>query len=71
MVDKGMEIPPDLLVPPHRPASDLRRGLVLVGGGIGLLVLLITFPDGDLRDVLILCLAMAALAFWSIFTVAE
>jgi uncharacterized protein DUF6249 len=51
MVEKGMEIPPDLLVPPHRPASDLRRGLVLVGGGLGLLVLLVTFPDGDLRDV--------------------
>jgi len=50
MVEKGMEIPPDLLVPPHRPASDLRRGLVLVGAGLGLLVLLLTFPDHEMRE---------------------
>ena len=47
MVEKGMEIPPALLVPPNRPASDLRRGLVLVGLGIGLLVLLLSIPDND------------------------
>jgi hypothetical protein len=49
MVEKGQEIPPALLVPPSRPASDLRRGLVLVGGGLGLLVLLVT-ADHDSRS---------------------
>jgi hypothetical protein len=50
MVEKGMEIPPDLLVPPTRPFSDLRRGLVLLGLGIGVLVLLLTFPDREMRE---------------------
>ena len=36
MVDKGMEPPADLLVPPG--SHDLRRGLVLVTAGVGLLV---------------------------------
>lgn len=49
MVEKGMEIPSELLVPPTRPASDLRRGLVLSGAGLGFLVLLLTFPDHEAR----------------------
>jgi uncharacterized protein DUF6249 len=40
MVEKGMEIPTAMLVPPSRPTSDLRRGLVLVGLGLGLVPLL-------------------------------
>jgi hypothetical protein len=43
MVEKGMELPPELLVAPvGRPASDLRRGLVLVGLGVGLIVLILS-----------------------------
>jgi hypothetical protein len=40
MIDKGQPIPPELLQPPgpRRPRSDLRRGLVLLGIGIGLTV---------------------------------
>lgn len=51
MVEKGMEIPPTLLSPPAggEPASDLRRGLVLVGLGIGLMVLLLTLGEPDAR----------------------
>ena|SRR5688572_25165259 len=49
MVDKGMEIPPALLVPPNRPASDLRRGLVLVGAGLGLIVLIATMGEPEVR----------------------
>jgi hypothetical protein len=71
MVEKGMEIPPDLLVPPIRAASDLRRGLVLLGAGIGLLVLLITFPDRDVRDLwavglIPILMGAAYLATWRI-----
>ncbi len=36
MVDKGMEIPPGLIGDRARCSSDLRRGLVLVGAGLGL-----------------------------------
>jgi len=41
MIDKGQPIPSELLQPPtpkRRPKSDLRRGLVLVGTGVGLTV---------------------------------
>jgi hypothetical protein len=51
MVEKGMEIPPALLVVPDRPAADLRRGLVLVAVGLGVLVLLVSYPDQETRDV--------------------
>jgi hypothetical protein len=36
MVDKGMDVPPDLIVKRTDASSDLRRGLVLVGAGLGL-----------------------------------
>jgi hypothetical protein len=41
MIEKGQPIPPELLQPPapkRRPQSDLRRGLVLAGIGVGLTV---------------------------------
>ncbi|MBI3880566.1 MAG: hypothetical protein HY301_10960 [Verrucomicrobia bacterium] len=41
MIDKGQPIPPEFLQPPtpkRRPKSDLRRGLVMAGIGIGLIV---------------------------------
>jgi hypothetical protein len=71
MVEKGMEIPSALLVPPHRPASDLRRGLVLVAVGLGLLVMLATVNDHDLRSIWGLGLiptlmGLAYLATWRI-----
>jgi hypothetical protein len=50
MVDKGQEIPAALLTPPHLPASDLRRGLVLLGSGIGVTVMLLGADDHDLRS---------------------
>jgi len=42
MVDKGLALPPALLTFSRRPRSDLTRGCVLVGGGLGALALLLT-----------------------------
>jgi hypothetical protein len=38
MVEKGMEIPTALLVPPEKPKSDLRRGIIGVSSGIGIIL---------------------------------
>jgi hypothetical protein len=37
MVEKGREIPPELLIPPPKKRSDLRKGLVLLAIGVGLM----------------------------------
>jgi hypothetical protein len=37
MVEKGREIPPELLIPPPKRRSDLRRGIVILAFGIGLM----------------------------------
>ncbi|MCA9550004.1 MAG: hypothetical protein KC933_08210 [Myxococcales bacterium] len=48
VLDRGGELPEDLLAPAARP-SDLRRGLVLVTGGVGLMaVFLLIKPDQNL-----------------------
>ena len=38
MIEKGAEIPPELLAPPVSQYGDLRRGLILVGVGLSLSV---------------------------------
>jgi len=40
MIEKGSDIPPELFTPPNAAHSDLRRGLVLVGVGLSLLILI-------------------------------
>ena len=40
MIEKGVPIPPELLQPAERRRSDLRRGLVACGLGIGLMLFL-------------------------------
>ena len=48
MIDKGVPIPPELLQPqPQRRPSDLRRGLLLVGIGIGLIIFFVGQRDHD------------------------
>jgi hypothetical protein len=47
MVEKGVEIPPDFLSRRRTPESDLRRGLVLVLGGLGILLFLAAFTGGE------------------------
>jgi hypothetical protein len=36
MIEKGVQIPPELITPKPRPGADLRRGLLLVTFGVGL-----------------------------------
>lgn len=45
-MERGLEIPTELLLPPNAPKSDLRRGLVLTSGGFGLSVMLWKVSDG-------------------------
>jgi len=40
MIEKGAEIPPELLTPPVSQYSDLRRGLILMGVGLSLSILI-------------------------------
>lgn len=40
MIEKGTDIPPELFAPPIAAHSDLRRGLMLVGAGLSLLILI-------------------------------
>lgn len=50
MIEKGSDIPPELFAPPNAAHRDLRRGLVLVGVGLSLLILigmLEGFADGS------------------------
>lgn len=37
LADKGQPIPPELFIEPVRPKSDLRRGVILIGVGLGLI----------------------------------
>ena len=40
MIEKGAEIPPELLTPPVSRYGDLRRGLVLVGAGLSVSIVI-------------------------------
>jgi hypothetical protein len=47
MIEKGVTIPPDLITPPERRRSDLRRGVVLLALGAGLSLMLAMIDTGD------------------------
>jgi hypothetical protein len=38
MIDKGAEIPPELIAPPLPPFRDLRRGVILLGVGLAVAI---------------------------------
>lgn len=44
LAEKGVALPPDLLVEPRAADSDRRRALVLISGGFGLMVMFLTLP---------------------------
>jgi uncharacterized membrane protein len=45
VIERGGSIPPELVSPPpKRPTSDLRRGMVLLSGGVGLSIFLAVVP---------------------------
>ncbi|MGA9335375.1 MAG: DUF6249 domain-containing protein [Rudaea sp.] len=44
LADKGVALPPELLVEPNVVYSERRRALVLIGGGLGLMVMVLALP---------------------------
>lgn len=44
LADKGVDLPPALLVEPQVAYSELRRALVLICGGLGLMAMFIALP---------------------------
>ncbi|MDP1739060.1 MAG: DUF6249 domain-containing protein [Caulobacter sp.] len=44
LVEKGVELPHELLVEPHATDSERRRALVLISGGLGLMAMFIALP---------------------------
>ncbi len=44
LADKGVELPPQLLVEPHVAFSERRRALVLISGGLGLMAMFLALP---------------------------
>ncbi len=44
LAEKGVELPPQLLIEPHVVYCERRRALVLIGGGLGLMATLLALP---------------------------
>ncbi|MGB5853533.1 MAG: DUF6249 domain-containing protein [Rhodanobacter sp.] len=44
LADKGVPLPPELLVEPHVVHCERRRALVLIGSGLGLMATLLALP---------------------------
>ncbi len=44
LADKGVALPPELLVEPALVYSERRRALVLIGAGLGLMAMFLSFP---------------------------
>ena len=44
LAEKGVDLPPQLLVEPQVAYSERRRGLVLIGGGLGLIAMFAALP---------------------------
>ncbi|MEW9570417.1 DUF6249 domain-containing protein [Rhodanobacter sp. Si-c] len=44
LADKGVELPPQLLVEPQVAYCERRRALVLIGGGLGLMAMFLALP---------------------------
>lgn len=44
LADKGVALPPQLLVEPTLVYSERRRALVLIGAGLGLMAMFLSFP---------------------------
>jgi len=44
LADKGVELPPELLLNSNAPLCERRRGLVLVSAGLGIMCTLVALP---------------------------
>lgn len=51
LADKGVDLPPQLLVEPHVTYCERRRALVLISGGLGLMAMFVALP-GQLDNAL-------------------
>ena len=49
LADKGVELPPQLLVEPQLEYSERRRALVLISAGLGIMLTLLALP-GEFGD---------------------
>ena len=49
LADKGVDLPPELLVEPALVHSERRRALVLIGAGLGLMAMFLSMP-GQVDD---------------------
>lgn len=45
LVDKGVELPPQLMIESYDVHCERRRGLVLIGGGLGLMAMFLALPS--------------------------
>ncbi len=67
MIEKGATIPPELLVTPKKPNSDLRGGLGLVSIGAGVMIMLATMPGTShywTGGLVPFALGLARLVYW-------
>ncbi len=68
LADKGLPIPPELFIDKQAPASDLRRGVILIAAGIGLAGFFYLVDAGDAMGIGVIPLAIGIgyLVVWAI-----
>lgn len=66
MAEKGLPVPPELFVGTRGKYSDLRRGLVLIGLGIGLSICLAQFEAPWSIGLIPLFMGMGYLLVWKL-----
>jgi hypothetical protein len=68
LAEKGQPVPPELFAGTHSKQSDLRRGLVLIGLGIGLAICLAQFEAPWSIGLIPLFMGIGYLLVWKLET---